>query len=465
MKRFLITLSALCIASLAFAQQEEEQYNQYGVKVSAEPLLVESQDGFFVARSPESKYKLWFDCRVQADAAAYFMSDEVAAYAPNLGNGASIRRARFAVKAQLDENWYGEIDMDMADGIFELKDAIIRYTGLPNTEITIGNFKEFFSIQRNNSSRYLQFMERPMAAQAFGPSRHIGINVKWAKDWLWLTGGIFGQTIDNVETATYVQDRNKALGTDQGLSFTGKVVYMPGWNKEDWGMHIGAAVSYRQPKTDVDYVEHEVDPTENYFGCTRISTRNATSINRKKFLDTSWIPGVHHDLIYTFEYAGYWKGLRYEAAFLGDNTYIRKDYAGNQNTKMFWGAYVQAGYLLFGGQQRYDHNGAKFTRVKRGKSWGDIELCGRVEYLTLNSQDVYGGSGLGYALGLNYYITNNVKIQLNYQYNDNDLYANMKGKVNVGLDKFGNPTKVAAKVESGRGVDYHTVQMRFEINF
>ena len=73
MKKFLITLSALCIATFAFAQQEEEvQYNQYGVKVSSDPLLVEAQDGIFVARSPQSKYKLWFDCRVQSDAAAFF---------------------------------------------------------------------------------------------------------------------------------------------------------------------------------------------------------------------------------------------------------------------------------------------------------------------------------------------------------------------------------------------------------
>ena len=37
---------------------------------------------------------------------------------------------------------------------------------------------------------------------------------------------------------------------------------------------------------------------------------------------------------------------------------------------IFWGWYAQAGYLLFGGTQRYDANGAKFTRVKRGDGTG-----------------------------------------------------------------------------------------------
>ena len=42
----------------------------------------------------------------------------------------------------------------------------------------------------------------------------------------------------------------------------------------------------------------------------------------------------------------------------------------NKTTKHFLGWYAQAGYLLFGGTQRYDANGAKFTRVKRGDGTG-----------------------------------------------------------------------------------------------
>ena len=48
--------------------------------------------------------------------------------------------------------------MDLANGLVELKDALIRYTGIPNLDLQVGNFKENFSIQRNTTSRYLQFM-------------------------------------------------------------------------------------------------------------------------------------------------------------------------------------------------------------------------------------------------------------------------------------------------------------------
>lgn len=464
MKKLLLPL-ALLLATGASAQEQrpttassEVEYNQYGVAVKIDPLKVEAQDGFLVFRSKDTKYKLWLDCRVQADFAAFYGEDKD--YDP-IGNGASIRRARFAVKAQITKNWYGEVDMDMANGVFELKDAIIRYDGIRNTEIQIGNFKEFFSLQRNNTSRYLQFMERPMATQALAPSRHIGANIKWARKWMWLSGGVFFQTIDALETRTYVEDNNKDYGRNEGMSYTGKAVFMPGWNSPDWGLHLGAAVSYRQPKTDVD---------PKQYGMSRFSTRNSTSINRKKYLDTNTIPNIDYDLLYTAELAGYWKGLRFETAVLANDTHIKSDAPEtvDKRTKHFWGWYAQAGYLLFGGKQRYDSNGAKFTRIQRGRNWGDLELCFRYDYLTLNSKNIEGGSGEAFTVGLNYYINNHVKVMLNYQYNNNDRYANGKGKLFVGHDETGAPTKDPMKVVEGKnraGVDYHMLAARIEINF
>ena len=139
--RKLITVSALVLLSLsaAFAQKAPVKYNQYGVAVQSDVLDVEAQDGILVMASPNSKYKMWFDIRVQADVASFFGAPS---WADKIGNGVSIRRARFAVKGQVDENWYGEFDMDLANGLAELKDAIVRYTGVPNLDLQVGNFKE-----------------------------------------------------------------------------------------------------------------------------------------------------------------------------------------------------------------------------------------------------------------------------------------------------------------------------------
>ena len=453
--RKLITVSALVLLSLsaAFAQKAPVKYNQYGVAVQSDVLDVEAQDGILVMASPNSKYKMWFDIRVQADVASYFGAPS---YADKIGNGVSIRRARFAVKGQVDENWYGEFDMDLANGLVELKDAIVRYTGLPNWEIQVGNFKENFSIQRNTTSRYLQFMERPMVCSALAPSRHFGFNVKYAKDWFWGSAGIFGPEIAGAEEWQYIADNNKDFGYNAGMSLTGKVVFRPLYKKENSSLHIGGALSYRTPKVSAEK-----------YGTYRASARNSTSINRKKYLDTNDLAGYDHNLLWTVELAGHYKGLRYEAAYIQDNVKFKAD-AADPAPKKFWGWYAQAGYLLFGGNQRYDANGGKYTKIKPGKKWGDIELCARYEYCNLNSGMVFGGAAEAYALGLNYWVTNNVKMQVNYQFNNNDRYANGKNKLFVGLDDKGEPTKDYAKVVTAKGkagVDYHMISVRFEIDF
>ena len=443
----LMTLSA------AFAQ-ETVKYNQYGVAVSSDKLDVEAQDGILVLASPNSGYKLWFDIRAQADGAVFFGAPD---YADQIGNGTSIRRARFAVKGQIDESWYGEFDMDLANGLVELKDALIRYTGIPNLDLQVGNFKENFSIQRNTTSRYLQFMERPMVCSALAPSRHLGINAKYAKDWFWFSAGAFTQEVAGSEEWTNVADNNKDFGRNAGYSLTTKVVFRPLYKMDNASLHIGAAYSYRTTK---------VSQATGEWGTYRASARNSTSINRKKYLDTNNLKDYDHNNLWTVELAGHWDGFRYEAAYIGDNVRF-KDNGPAINLS---GWYVQAGYLLFGGNQRYDANGGKYTKIRPGRKWGDIELCLRYEFLDLNApqRNVFGGSAEAYAVGLNWWVNNNVKIQLNYQYNNNDRYANGKDKLYVGLDSAGKPTRDYTKVatESGKaGVDYSMLAVRFEIDF
>ena len=105
---FILALMLLAVPA-ALAQKATTKYNQYGVAVQSDRLDVEAQDGILVMESPKSGYKLWFDIRAQADGAVFFGAPE---YADPIGNGTSIRRARFAVKGQIDEKWYGEFDME-----------------------------------------------------------------------------------------------------------------------------------------------------------------------------------------------------------------------------------------------------------------------------------------------------------------------------------------------------------------
>ena len=476
MKKVLL-ISALALMSIAaVAQQRDDvqtEVNQYGQKVTATPVDATVQDGILVFQNKEANYKMWFDVRIQGDAAVYFGAPDFCAKeidgksnTSHIGNGMSLRRTRFAVKAQLDKNWYGELDTDWTSGTPEIKDAYLGFTGVEGLEIKAGNFKENFSIQRNTTSRYLMFMERAMVTY-LAPSRHLGINARYANKWFWGSFGVFGPELSTSEEQVAFEDGNKDYGYNEGLSYTGKLVFRPLHKSKTSSLHIGGAVSYREPK---------LSSTDGYF-VGRYSSRNSTGINRKKYLDTDDVKGLDHELAWTVELAGHWKQLRYEAAYIARGMYLDQS-VNPLPAQWAEGWYAQASWLLFGGTQNYDSNGAKYTRTTSEHKWGNLEVAFRYEYADFNTgklfsnkvadTNIFGGSGEAYTIGLNYYPTQNVKIVLNWQYNNNDRYANAKGKSYVGYDLNGKPTKDPNKVvaPNGKGgVDYQMLALRFQVAF
>ena len=252
---------------------------------------------------------------------------------------------------------------------------------------------------------------------------------------------------------------------DEGLSYIGKVVVRP-VNEADYGLHIGGAVMYDTPKTSDEM---------GFYGGTRFSCRNATNISRKKYIDTDDIKNTKYNLIATAELAGHYEGLRLESAWLSDWTYMDPEKVALDKPYHFQGWYVEGGVLIFGGKQSYDSGSAKFNRVRCGESWGDVELGFKYEFLNMNDyegrtteQAIFGGSAELYGVALNFYLGKNTKIALNYQYVNNDRYANGKGKLNCGLDADGNATKDYKAVvdEAGdAGVNYHMLLARFQVAF
>lgn len=426
------------------------RYNQYGVKVNRKPLFAEERNGMLILESRDQSYKIWYDARIQVDG-AYFTGDT---YNP-IGNGTSVRRARFAVKSAFADKWYGEFDMDISNSELEIKDAYLEFSPSDRISFRVGNFKEGFSVESTTTSRYLTFIERANAVSVFAPSRHIGTAVAFNKNWLFGMGGIHFQDIGGLEERTFSTDNNKDFGYDEGVSFTGKLVAMPFFKDVDKGLHLGVAGSYRTPKSDAEIK-----------GTQRFSTRSLTSINRKKYMDTDLIPDVDHMTLGGFELAGYFKNLRFQSEYILSNVERKND----KPTEKFNGWYAYGSLLLFGGKYNYNTSEAEFTQPTRGKSWGDVELAFRYDYLSLNSEkgDIMGGAGEGYTFGINYHVNNNVKIMLNYAYLNHDRYANGKGKLFVGHDETGALTKDPEKVvesDGKAGEDYSMISIRFEVDF
>jgi len=423
------------------------RYNQYGVKVERKPLDAEERGGFLVLEAPDQSYKFWFDMRAQIDGAV-FMGEKYNA----IGNGVAVRRARIAAKAQVNEHWYGEVDMDFADSRADLKDAYMMYTDGPFMW-RVGNFKETFSMETNTTSRYLVFMERPGATRVFTPSRHLGMQAAYEFSRFRATGGVHFQDVGGWEEVQIRKDNNTAFGQSEGYSFTGKLVYVP-FHDDERGVHLGAAASYRTPKTTDD------------LNTVRFDERTNTSINRKKFLDTDRIQDVSHYTFRALEGAAYWRNLRIQGEYNLADVHRDKDLA----SASFDGFYVMGSAILFGGRHRYNAGEGEFTQPSRGKTWGDVELAARYAYLNLNDPDVaiYGGAGEVVTLGLNFHVNNNVKFMLNYGINNHDRYANGRNRLFSGTDASGKPTtnfQLVSQPKGKGGEDYHMLSVRFEVNF
>jgi phosphate-selective porin OprO/OprP len=423
--------------------------NQYGQKVSWLSLNPEAQEGILNFTSDDGTYRFWMDNRVQFDGAVF--SNDV--YNP-IGNGVTIRRARMAFKAILWDHWYGEVDLDFSGSTVEIKDMIIGYIfSEQNLILKAGHFRESFGLETLTTSRYLTFMERSFISK-MDASRHLGFQANhWGEKYN-ITGGIHFNTQGENEEVIFSQDQNKDLGIDEGYSLTGRAVFRPIYDK-DKVLHLGVAGTYRTPKTDTEF--------PNMY---RYSTRSHTSINRKKYLDTDDILDVENEIAYDFELAGAYKNFMFQGEY-------KRDAISRMNgleTVDLGGYYVQAAYLLFGGRYNYNKADAEFTRLSRGKDWGELEVALRYDYVDANDFDanIYGGSAEGYTLGVNYYFNPNVKFMMNYAYNNHDRYANGKGKLYVGHDADGNLTRDPFSVtepDGEGGDDFGMLSFRIEIDF
>ncbi|MCL2417527.1 MAG: porin [Bacteroidales bacterium] len=558
MKKTLIALG-LCLAFSGFAYSQATEagagprleIDQYGQLVETLPAEVTVRNGITWIENRERGYRFWFDARVQVDFSNHhrqrnglltgpdgmnipsnqlFLTPELAT--PHMPGGLQLRRVRFAVKAEINHNWYAEVDFNMANGSFGLQDAYIQFNGLRNWMFRVGNFKEDFSMEYTTSSRFVTMMERPMNVTAFNFTRRLGFQFKYHHEdmpWWRVSGGVTVQEIAGSDLNRNVRGVQREYARGSGPNFTGKFVLMPWATDPNRGLHFGYNIQHRSGRWVSDDYDFETDmPDSRAWHGMRVNTRNAYHLNRTAYLDTRWFrDGVRSNLFQGVELAGFWNGWRFGSEFIwhdmimdrnlamfpdfeGATLHARGEHHGFEllspeelrniyaQNKRHWGWYAYVGKILFGGQQRYDISQSEFTRPTRGRSWGDIEVLFRYDYINLNNQfrdlpvqvlsanggggnqfGQPGGAGHNFTFGVNFWINTNMRFMVNYTISRNDVWANGGGHLNqfgrnpnaperniaVGRDANGNFTGDPLSVVSDPGVRFNTLSMRLEIAF
>ena len=110
------------------------------------------KEGKLNFQTANESFRLWLDNRIYIDAACYIPSTDIddLRSKPNkdleeddgefrFNNGVSVRRARFALKAELYSKWFAEFDLDFAYNEVEIKDMYLGYKFNDRLSLKVGH--------------------------------------------------------------------------------------------------------------------------------------------------------------------------------------------------------------------------------------------------------------------------------------------------------------------------------------
>lgn len=304
-------------------------------------------------------------------------------------DGAHLRRARLGAKGDLGEDLNYKVEVDFGGESTNLTDAYLAYTGLEFADVVLGNAKPPMGLEQNTSSNYMTFIENSPATSAFTRSEVLGGTLKGGGDNWSLAGGVYNE--------------DAGVNTTDDESWSGEIRgSVDLLQNSDNVLHVGASGSLRTPNASTETVTLSGKPAGT--GSNMVTTGSIANV------DSSAVLGA--------ELAGVFGPFHMQGEYL--NYSVDRDSGSDPE---FNGWYAQAGYLLTGETRPYKGSTGNFDRVKPLRPFslkegapGAWEVTARVDQLDLNDAGagVTGGKMTDWTLGVNWYMTDNVRMMLNY---------------------------------------------------
>ena len=362
--------------------------------------------GKFEVKSDAGDFSFMFGGRIQVDAAFY--DSDITEY----NSGTEIRRARLFAAGKMFSDWEYKLQVDFAENNLELKDAYIRYAGLENGKIWVGQFKAPFSLEELTSSKYITFMERSLG-NTFSIGRRIGVAYtrKIGSDGTFAIAG-FGQSADDGDDG------------EEGFGAAVRATFLP-VKTEDSLLHLGFGLGWEKP-------EEGLNDTFRY------RERIESHLTSNRLVDTGSITNSESVQKYGLEFA-YARG-----PFSLQSEYMVVDVTrktGFQDVD-FDSFYLYGSFFFGEGASRAKaYSSGTFGRIK--PKVGAWEIAIRYSTIDLNDLSsvvvpapgspvltgVFGGEQTDITLGVNYYTNSNIRFMANYVMADGEQIDPLTGIV------------------------------------
>ena len=313
-----------------------------------------------------------------------------------LGDHFGIRRLRFGLETRLFQDWRSGLVVELSPGTTEwLRDAWIGYYGFERTRIQVGVRSVPLGMEAATSSNDVTFLERSLA-NAQSPESLTGLNLEThGESWSARLGGFFD--------AFGEEEREKQRA--EGPLVLGRLTVAP-LREEERVLHLGVSSFYRGVRGKNRY---------------RLRSRPESSLAPYLF-STGRLADVDDAVAFAVEVAGAIGPVSIQGEY--SRTKLWRD-AGRRDPS-FYGAYVEASWFPTGESRPYDVRRGVFERIEPRRRWGAVQLAVRWSRLDLIDSGIEGGEADDISVGVNWYLSPNLRIMFNYIRVDGRLSGDLR---------------------------------------
>jgi phosphate-selective porin OprO and OprP len=467
-------------------EKKEEKKETY--EVGTDKALKSKWGYAFDAESANKDFRVKIGGRTQVDASAFSAAPGTnqppyqGGLDPGLSDTVNLRRARFRIEGRMYEmyDWACEYDFVNqinvnnevypterdAGPLTAVTDLWLQVREIPILgTVRVGNQKDPYGYEHLTSSRWLNFMERSYAQDAFeGPFNNgflPGIQILNSNE----EGDIGWQVGEFKNTSNPFGFSNSSGGSQT----VGRLIYLPVFEDEGRKLvHLGISGRTLEPRRQYTQFSNGL-PVGDEITAVRFRSRGDIRNGppgplNSIYADSGLLQGNWQNMIglelvgnngpwsFQSEYFGSWlyNARTTSAGGLVTNGFQPKP-GTNVGTVYYQSGYAEVLYFLTGESRTYSkieyrfdrpipHNNfyAFRDRSARRNQWniseGAWQVGARYNYLCLNDSGVNGGVLNGMTLGLNWLLNPNARVYFNYDLTYRDFVStpwtkNSKGEV------------------------------------